>query len=83
MKEFFPFYTICYLLLFRRIARPSPAPADGGKSGATGGGGADRGWRLVAGRPQKITCRTEGSRPPAHITWHLDGARIEGGETVS
>ncbi len=37
------------------------------------------GGRLVAGRPQQVRCRTRGSRPPAQVTWHLDGRRIEGG----
>ncbi len=36
---------------------------------------------LVAGRQTRIECRSAGSRPPAHITWFLDGNRIEGGRT--
>ena len=44
--------------------------------------GRDNG-RLVAGREQKVTCRSSGSRPQAGITWYLDGRRLdEGIETV-
>ena len=38
----------------------------------------------MVGEPSDIVCRSSGSRPPAHITWYLDGKRIEGGtESVS
>ena len=44
----------------------------------------NKGDQLVVGEPSDIVCRSSGSRPPAHITWYLDGKRIEGGtESVS
>ena len=44
----------------------------------------NKGDQLVVGEPSDIVCRSSGSRPPAHITWYLDGRRIEGGtESVS
>ena len=44
----------------------------------------NKGDQLVVGEPSDIVCRSSGSRPPAHITWFLDGKRIEGGtESVS
>ena len=44
----------------------------------------NKGDQLVVGEPSDIVCRSYGSRPPAHITWYLDGKRIEGGtESVS
>ena len=44
----------------------------------------NKGDQLVVGEPSDIVCRSSGSRPPAHITWYLDGKRIGGGtESVS
>ena len=44
----------------------------------------NKGDQLVVGEPSDIVCRSSGSRPPAHITWYLDGKRVEGGtESVS
>ena len=44
----------------------------------------NKGDQLVVGESSEVVCRSSGSRPPAHITWFLDGNRIEGGaESVS
>jgi hypothetical protein len=39
---------------------------------------------LSEGRRYDLLCQSSGSRPPASITWKLDGQRLEGTkETVS
>ena len=44
----------------------------------------NKGDQLVVGEASDVVCRSSGSRPPAHVTWYLDGQRVEGGtESVS
>ena len=39
---------------------------------------------MYSHRAAEVVCKTAGSRPPAMITWYLNGRRIEGGsEEVS
>lgn len=43
----------------------------------------DRAVDLVVGSRTDIICRSSGSRPPAHITWYIDSARLEGSHESS
>jgi len=43
----------------------------------------DTGSGLVVGARTDVVCRSSGSRPPAAITWHIDGVRLEGSHESS
>lgn len=66
---------------------PLPLP-DGGDRLAVHGGGDVQEHRqmqpLTAGRKYELPCRAYGSRPPAKLTWWMDGRRLDTTrETVS
>lgn len=65
--------------LTQSSAKIKPFPDDGGHSSVHGGDVQEQHQLqpLTAGRKYELPCRAHGSRPPAKLTWWMDGRRLD------